>query len=159
MSFSPDENGTFMQWTYAGSRCHGTFHPNSSVATLIFPLKSATVTISYRVMGPDTMAVCIVEVDGRHTPTIQYGNMYRLQPEAVRAQKQAAEERAASATGAVDDVFGLGADGLDATARERARQAAEAAGGELGRGATAEARARLRRERDTERASEADYDF
>ena len=40
-------------------------------------------TITYRVMDPDTMAVCIVEVDEKHTPTIQYGNMCRLDPASV----------------------------------------------------------------------------
>ena len=75
MKFIPDAQGMFMEWKYADNRCHGMFQPSSSVAILNFFLQSSTVTITYRVMGPDTMAVCIVEVDGRHTPTIQYGNM------------------------------------------------------------------------------------
>lgn len=31
------------------------------------------------------MAVCIVDVDNDHTPTIQFGHMYRIDPEKYRS--------------------------------------------------------------------------
>jgi hypothetical protein len=75
----------------------------TSVAILNFFIRSSTVTATYRIMDADSMsflplcwwcpltlgeclstsvsaaiAVCITEVDERHKPTIQYGNMYRI---------------------------------------------------------------------------------
>lgn len=41
-------------------------------------MSNSTVSVTFRVMDADTLAVCIVEVDAKHTPTIQYGNMMRL---------------------------------------------------------------------------------
>jgi hypothetical protein len=41
-------------------------------------MTNSTVTVTFRVMDADTLAVCIVEVDAKHTPSIQYGNMMRL---------------------------------------------------------------------------------
>ena len=78
MKFIPDTKGTFMTWEHKGNRCHGMFQPMSSVAVLNFYMQTSTVTITYRVMDVDTMAVCIVEVDQNHRPTVQYGNMCRI---------------------------------------------------------------------------------
>ena len=62
----------------AENRCYGNFQPGSKVATLNFLMTNSTVTVTFRVMDADTLAVCIVEVDAKHTPSIQYGNMMRL---------------------------------------------------------------------------------
>eukprot|EP00947_MAST-08B_sp_MAST-8B-sp1_P004827 g4827.t1 len=78
MKFIADPKGMLMEWEHAGHKCNGVFQPATSVAILNFYMAASTVTITYRVMDADTMAVCIVEVDDKHTPTIQYGNMCRL---------------------------------------------------------------------------------
>ncbi|CAH0476840.1 unnamed protein product [Peronospora belbahrii] len=69
-----------MEWSFEGVTCHGVFKPEASVAILNFCLQESMVTITYRVLDVNTMAVCIVDVDSEHTPTIQYGNMYRINP-------------------------------------------------------------------------------
>ncbi|KAF1780097.1 HAD-like domain [Phytophthora cactorum] len=75
VQFIPDEQGTFMEWSFEGVTCHGVFKPEANVAILNFCLQESMVTITYRVLDANTMAVCIVDVDSEHTPTIQYGNM------------------------------------------------------------------------------------
>lgn len=54
MQFLPDETGSFLQWQYAGKRCHGAFRPNGNVAILNFYLDRSTVTITYRCMDADS---------------------------------------------------------------------------------------------------------
>ena len=54
------------------NRCHGNFQSGSKVATLNFLMRTSTVTVTFRVMDADTLAICIVEVDAKHTPSIQY---------------------------------------------------------------------------------------
>lgn len=113
VQFIPDEQGTFMEWSFEGVTCHGVFKPEASVAIFNFCLQESMVTITYRILDPNSrslclgsvmagqcgsvdsrvagssavccvafatvaMAVCIVDVDSEHTPTIQYGNMYVL---------------------------------------------------------------------------------
>ncbi|KAJ0391934.1 hypothetical protein P43SY_011225 [Pythium insidiosum] len=73
--FIPDEEGTFMEWSFEGVTCHGVFKPEASVAIFNFCLQESMVTITYRILDANTMAVCIVDVDSEHTPTIQYGNI------------------------------------------------------------------------------------
>ncbi|TYZ68889.1 hypothetical protein PybrP1_012593 [[Pythium] brassicae (nom. inval.)] len=80
IQFIPDEQGTFMEWSFEGVTCHGVFKPEASVAIFNFCLQESMVTITYRILDANTMAVCIVDVDSEHTPTIQYGNMYRINP-------------------------------------------------------------------------------
>ncbi|GLD97452.1 hypothetical protein PINS_up006136 [Pythium insidiosum] len=80
IQFIPDEEGTFMEWSFEGVTCHGVFKPEASVAIFNFCLQDSMVTITYRILDANTMAVCIVDVDSEHTPTIQYGNMYRIDP-------------------------------------------------------------------------------
>ncbi|GAB9477715.1 hypothetical protein Gpo141_00014848, partial [Globisporangium polare] len=80
IQFIPDEQGTFMEWSFEGVTCHGVFKPESSVAIFNFCLQESMVTITYRILDANTMAVCIVDVDSEHTPTIQCGNMYRIDP-------------------------------------------------------------------------------
>ena len=58
------------------NRCHGNFQSGSKVATLNFLMRTSTVTVTFRVMDADTLAICIVEVDAKHTPSIQY--VFRL---------------------------------------------------------------------------------
>uniref|UniRef100_A0A6U2XJE1 Uncharacterized protein n=2 Tax=Lotharella globosa TaxID=91324 RepID=A0A6U2XJE1_9EUKA len=69
---------TAIEWQYCGHLCNGVFQQNTKVYVLNFHLKTSTVVITYRILNKNSMAVCIVEVDGRHTPTVQMGNMYRL---------------------------------------------------------------------------------
>ncbi|ELR12511.1 uncharacterized protein ACA1_028150 [Acanthamoeba castellanii str. Neff] len=71
-------NDVYLEWQYSGDTCHGQFMDKTSVAILNFFIRSSTVTATYRIMDADTIAVCITEVDERHKPTIQYGNMYRI---------------------------------------------------------------------------------
>lgn len=80
MKFIPDRRGTFMEWEHSGVRCHGHFDPTTSVTTLNFNLKDSTVTANYRLMDENTMAVALIEVGQNLVPTIQYGNMYRVNP-------------------------------------------------------------------------------
>ena len=84
-----------MQWEYAGSQCTGTYQASTKVAVLHLHMPDSSVTITYRVLDANTMAVCIVEVDTTHTPTIQYGHMNRIDrkyldaaQEAVRAEME-----------------------------------------------------------------------
>ncbi|CCI48769.1 unnamed protein product [Albugo candida] len=85
IQFLPSDECTFMEWSFEGVKCHGVFTNVSNVATLNFCLPTAMVTITYRVLDRDTMAVCIVDVDNDHTPTIQFGHMYRIDPEKYRS--------------------------------------------------------------------------
>lgn len=95
LQFLPDEQGTFMEWNFDGVLCHGVFKPVASIAIFNFSLPESMVTITYRILDANStyydmiymalnnlfsflfvaMAVCIVDVDNEHTPTIQYGNM------------------------------------------------------------------------------------
>mmetsp|Transcript_3312 Transcript_3312/g.4807 ORF Transcript_3312/g.4807 Transcript_3312/m.4807 type:complete len:173 (+) Transcript_3312:26-544(+) len=75
---SKKSESTAIEWQYCGHRCSGVFQQNTKVFVLNFHLKTSTVVITYRILDKNKMAVCIVEVDGRHTPTVQMGNMYRL---------------------------------------------------------------------------------
>jgi len=67
-----------MQWEYAGCQCTGTYHASTKVAVLHLNMPQSNVTITYRVIDANTMAVCIVEVDTTHTPTVQFGHMNRI---------------------------------------------------------------------------------
>ena len=71
--------GYTMQWEYAGSQCTGTYQASIKTAVLHLSMPASSVTITYRVLDANTMAVCIVEVDTAHTPTIQYGHMNRIE--------------------------------------------------------------------------------
>jgi len=98
-----------LEWQYGGTTCHGRFVPAPNVMVLQFTLKTAVITATYRIVDANStdsfgwrlalrrhlttpaaplsdvrmepvMAVCIVEVEEKKEPTIQYGNMYRLDP-------------------------------------------------------------------------------
>ena len=75
-----DEGITHLEWTYQGAVCRGLYQERGACATLNFLLPNGSVTIVYRILDADTMAVCITEANDMHTPTIQYGNMCRLPP-------------------------------------------------------------------------------
>lgn len=47
---------------------------------LPFYLKTTSVVITMRVVDHNNIAVVIVEVDESSSPTIQYGNMMRIDP-------------------------------------------------------------------------------
>jgi len=71
-------NEITIQWQYNGQSCSGVYQSQTGTAVFNFHLKSSTVVITYRILDQDTMAVCIVEVDEQHTPTVQLGNMCRI---------------------------------------------------------------------------------
>jgi hypothetical protein len=50
----------------------------TGVLVLNFFLKGSMVVITYRKVDENTMAVCIVECEEAHPPTIQTGSMCRL---------------------------------------------------------------------------------
>ena len=77
MKFIPDRQGTFMEST--GTRCHGNFDPDSGVIVLNFTLERSRATLTYRVIDDSSMAVCLIEVGDGILPTVQYGNMHRVQ--------------------------------------------------------------------------------
>jgi hypothetical protein len=58
VQFIPDEQGTFMEWSFEGVTCHGVFKPEASVAILNFCLQDSMVTITYRVL--DANSACFV---------------------------------------------------------------------------------------------------
>eukprot|EP01028_Stygiella_incarcerata_P012362 TRINITY_DN75436_c0_g1_i1.p1 TRINITY_DN75436_c0_g1~~TRINITY_DN75436_c0_g1_i1.p1 ORF type:complete len:187 (+),score=31.33 TRINITY_DN75436_c0_g1_i1:79-561(+) len=68
----------YFEFVYAGTACHGRYFHVTGVIVLNMALPTSTVTTTYRILDDDTMAVCIVEVDSTHTPTIQFGNMHRI---------------------------------------------------------------------------------
>lgn len=73
-----------LEWQYKGMPCHGHYHHATGLAMLQFNLRTSSVVITYRINDADTMAVCVVEVDEAQRSTIQYGNMYRLDPSLYR---------------------------------------------------------------------------
>ena len=80
MEFIPQPSKKlFVQWTHDGHKCTGAFFPDSGVLTLDFQVKP--VNVVYRIVDKDVMGVVITEVDGENDPTLQYGNMYRLDEE------------------------------------------------------------------------------
>jgi len=95
-----------MEWQYSGVLCTGRFMASMGTAILNFIVKTAFVTVTYRLIDADgeacipllslliyqwllpsfssVMGVCIVEVDDQKVPTIQYGTMYRIDPALYR---------------------------------------------------------------------------
>eukprot|EP00696_Hemimastix_kukwesjijk_P003640 gnl/Hemi2/1444_TR510_c0_g1_i1.p1 gnl/Hemi2/1444_TR510_c0_g1~~gnl/Hemi2/1444_TR510_c0_g1_i1.p1 ORF type:complete len:182 (-),score=41.59 gnl/Hemi2/1444_TR510_c0_g1_i1:53-598(-) len=83
---------SFMEWQYLGTTCHGKYMPGTGTAIFNFILPNATVVVTYRIMDPNTIAVCIVEVSQAVSPTIQYGNMFRLDSSIYCANKDHSSE-------------------------------------------------------------------
>eukprot|EP00903_Cladosiphon_okamuranus_P010087 g9554.t1 len=84
MQFFPGEQDgeASVEWTYRGRVCRGDFSPAAAVLSLSFRDDLGVVSNAvYRAVDANTMAVCITEVDGRHTPFMQYGYMCRLSEE------------------------------------------------------------------------------
>ena len=77
--FEPDPTGCqVLQWTLDGHACHGLFKPQTAAMTLMIDLPSRTVTWTLRVLDRDTLAICVIEVDGERVPTVEYGHMCRI---------------------------------------------------------------------------------
>ncbi|EFA84942.1 hypothetical protein PPL_01935 [Heterostelium album PN500] len=72
---APKNTETYLEWTYIGTVCHGKYLPSTNVAVLNFFQPQSTVLVTYRVIDENTMSVCVVEVDKKQTPSIQYGNI------------------------------------------------------------------------------------
>ncbi|KAL6056058.1 SKICH domain-containing protein [Balamuthia mandrillaris] len=83
----PRSHDMMLEWQYTGDTCRGQYIDKSAVAVLNFFLRSSTVLATYRVTDENTIAICITEVDNKQQPTIQYGNMFRIDP-ALYAPKQ-----------------------------------------------------------------------
>jgi len=81
-----DGADTKIEWQYNGHACSGTFQPSTNSIVLSFQLLNSTVIITYRIIDQHSMAVCIVDIDEKHTPTIQLGNMYRIDPQLYEKQ-------------------------------------------------------------------------
>ncbi|CAN0001555.1 unnamed protein product [Pylaiella littoralis] len=77
MQFFPGANGeATVEWNYKGRVCRGDFSPAAAALSLSFRDDEGTVSnATYRAVDANTMAVCLAEVDSRHTPVIQYGYM------------------------------------------------------------------------------------
>jgi hypothetical protein len=73
-----------LEWEYIGVPCRGEYLASTAVAVLNFWQPGSTVTVTYRVLDQDTMAVCVVEAEAGKPAIIQYGNMLRLDPEAYK---------------------------------------------------------------------------
>merc|ERR1712154_161346 len=74
-----DHNVMNLEWQYGGHQCKGVYQVATGAISLNFFLKTSTVSFTYRIVDHDTMALCIVEVDNEHLPTVQIGHMCRRQ--------------------------------------------------------------------------------
>ena len=70
-----------LEWEYVGMTCRGDFFGSTSTAILNFFQKNSTVTVTYRILDPDTMAVCVIESEPGKSAIIQFGNMLRIDPD------------------------------------------------------------------------------
>ena len=59
--------------------CGGVFDPAAAVFTLNFDAPGQSVTYTFKLIDPATMAVCVVAATANEAPTIQYGHMIRLE--------------------------------------------------------------------------------
>ena len=92
-----DGGETSMEWEVDGHRCSARFWPDSQLAKFEFLLGTCTIFVTYRVMQAHMMAVCIVEVDAGLPPTIQFGNMMRIDASRYHQQQEALLEAAGGA--------------------------------------------------------------
>ena len=67
-----------VEWSYGDRRQEGWFDEAAQTLTMTFKLPAHSVTYTYRVLDPDTLAVCVVDCDARHAPTVQTGLMRRV---------------------------------------------------------------------------------
>lgn len=67
-----------LEWQFSGEQCSGWYHMKTHTLTLNFILKSTATTFTYRLIDENTMSLSCVEVDDDHTPTVQFGQMCRL---------------------------------------------------------------------------------
>ncbi|GAM29153.1 hypothetical protein SAMD00019534_123290, partial [Acytostelium subglobosum LB1] len=85
---APKNIETYLEWTYIGTICHGKYLPATNTAVLNFFQPLSTVLVTYRIIDENTMSVCVVEVDEKQTPSIQYGNMYKIDPALYAAENK-----------------------------------------------------------------------
>ena len=79
--FEPDPTGCqVLQWTLDGTLVTASSKPQTAAMTLMIDLPSRTVTWTLRVLDRDTLAICVIEVDGERVPTVEYGHMCRMPP-------------------------------------------------------------------------------
>ncbi|CAN0030969.1 unnamed protein product [Ectocarpus sp. 8 AP-2014] len=82
MQFFPEQEDcgeTSVEWNYNGRVCRGDFSHAAAVLSLSFRDDNGVVSnATYRAVDANTMAVCLIDVDSRHTPVMQHGYMCRL---------------------------------------------------------------------------------
>jgi hypothetical protein len=77
-----------MEWQFRGNPCFGSYSKATRVAQLEFRSESSHISITYRLIDRDTIAVNIVEVEENgDVGTIQYGLMHRIYPEDYNLKK------------------------------------------------------------------------
>eukprot|EP01012_Entosiphon_sulcatum_P067803 TRINITY_DN97643_c0_g1_i1.p2 TRINITY_DN97643_c0_g1~~TRINITY_DN97643_c0_g1_i1.p2 ORF type:complete len:184 (+),score=45.31 TRINITY_DN97643_c0_g1_i1:97-648(+) len=77
----PGSKEVQLEWQFQGFPCKGVYYHHNRVAVLNFVTPTTLVTVTYRVLDASTMAVCVVEVVDGQPPTVQFGSMYRIDPE------------------------------------------------------------------------------
>jgi hypothetical protein len=83
-----------MEWDVDGQRCTGRFLAQPQLAILEFILGTTAIIVTYHIRGEHMMAVSIVEVDDAQMPTVQYGNMLRIDASKYLSQQEAQQEAA-----------------------------------------------------------------
>lgn len=70
------------EWEHAGTPCRGEYFASTGVAVLRFFQRASTVTVTYRVLDADAMAVVVVEAEAGKPAILQLGTMLRIDAEA-----------------------------------------------------------------------------
>lgn len=80
-----------MEWSIGTHRCTGRFLALPQLAVFEFILGGCAIVVTYHIRGAHMMAVSIVEIDEGKTPTVQFGNMLRIDPSKYLSQQEAIE--------------------------------------------------------------------
>lgn len=100
----PGTKDVTFEWDYIGTPCKGQYIHATSVAILNFFQKKSTVTVTYRVLDPNSIlyvykfllfiylfilaiSICVIEAEVDKPAIIQYGNMYRIDPSLYASKK------------------------------------------------------------------------
>jgi len=83
-AYKPHTRDEVLEWKYSGQDCTGIYNASSSSLVTNYFLERSTMTVTYYIMDKDSMAVCCTEVDNLKRPTVQFGNMFRLNLELYR---------------------------------------------------------------------------
>jgi len=97
MKLSSTDGETSMEWEVDGHRCSARFWPASQLANFEFLLGTCTIFVTYRLMQAHMMAINLVEVDAGLPPTVQFGNMMRIDAQKYHQQQESSLQAAAAA--------------------------------------------------------------